>query len=340
MRPTPNPHSLFFHQGSAGTGTSRKTGDQHDAAAGGLPSTDGGAWPPGQATAGTGSPGPTAGRGSQQGGAGRPGGTKRAERARGSTVSGSRSGLCTLDKTTAPKHFAWAWSLQSCLAVCDPMDCSPPGSSVHGNSPGKNIGVGCHALLQGIFLAQGSNLSLMSPALAGGFFTFSITWEASPPPRPAQSTLSTSYSEIYLGWGGMWSFWILTPLAVFGGATLGMLETAGPFPLLSQTKWILSRHNACLQSKALDTRPRAYPLSVASQPRQALLIQHNLSPITVRIRSERRSESHSQHLQGTGGPGTMAKLPGMLLRDSHVSGPALAVSWEVTGAADGGKYRN
>ena len=105
MRPTPNPRSLFFHKGSAGTGTSRKTGDQHDAAAGGLPSTDGGAWPPGQATAGTGSPGPTAGRGSQQGGAEHPGGTKRAERARGSTVSGSRSGLCTLDKTTAPKHL-------------------------------------------------------------------------------------------------------------------------------------------------------------------------------------------------------------------------------------------
>ena len=29
------------------------------------------------------------------------------------------------------------------------MDCSPPGSSVHGDSPGKNTGVGCHALLQG-----------------------------------------------------------------------------------------------------------------------------------------------------------------------------------------------
>ena len=38
----------------------------------------------------------------------------------------------------------------------DPLDCSPPGSSVHGNSPGKNTGVGCHALLQGIFLTQGS----------------------------------------------------------------------------------------------------------------------------------------------------------------------------------------
>ena len=32
------------------------------------------------------------------------------------------------------------------------MDCSPSRSSVHGNSPGKNTGVGCHALLHGIFL--------------------------------------------------------------------------------------------------------------------------------------------------------------------------------------------
>ena len=37
---------------------------------------------------------------------------------------------------------------------CDPMDGSPPGSSVHGDSPGKNTGVGCHALLQGIFPTQ------------------------------------------------------------------------------------------------------------------------------------------------------------------------------------------
>ena len=35
---------------------------------------------------------------------------------------------------------------QSCPALCDPMNCRPPGSSVH--SPGKNIGVGCHFLLQ------------------------------------------------------------------------------------------------------------------------------------------------------------------------------------------------
>ena len=40
---------------------------------------------------------------------------------------------------------------QSCPTLCNPMDCSPLDSSVHGDSPGKNTGVGCHALLQGIF---------------------------------------------------------------------------------------------------------------------------------------------------------------------------------------------
>ena len=50
---------------------------------------------------------------------------------------------------------------QSCPALCDPMDCSLPGSSVHGPSPGKHTGVGCHSLLQGIFPAQGSNLGLL-----------------------------------------------------------------------------------------------------------------------------------------------------------------------------------
>ena len=50
---------------------------------------------------------------------------------------------------------------QSCPTLCDPMACSPPGSSVHGDSPGKNTGVGCHALLQGIFLTQGSNPGLL-----------------------------------------------------------------------------------------------------------------------------------------------------------------------------------
>ena len=50
---------------------------------------------------------------------------------------------------------------QSCPILCDPMGCSPPGSSVLGDSPGKNTGVGCHALLQWIFPTQGLNLGLL-----------------------------------------------------------------------------------------------------------------------------------------------------------------------------------
>ena len=49
---------------------------------------------------------------------------------------------------------------QSCPTLCDPIDCSLPGSSLHGDSPGRNTGVGCHALLQGISPTQGSNPGL------------------------------------------------------------------------------------------------------------------------------------------------------------------------------------
>ena len=48
----------------------------------------------------------------------------------------------------------------SCVWPCKPMDCSLQDSSVHEDSPDKNTGVGCHALLQGIFPARGLNPGL------------------------------------------------------------------------------------------------------------------------------------------------------------------------------------
>ena len=54
-----------------------------------------------------------------------------------------------------------AKSLHLCLILCDPMDYGLPGSSVHGDSPGKNTGIGCHGFLQGIFPIQGSNPHLL-----------------------------------------------------------------------------------------------------------------------------------------------------------------------------------
>jgi len=42
------------------------------------------------------------------------------------------------------------------------MDYSPPCSFTGGNSPGKNTGVDCHAVLQGIFLTQEWNRGLLN----------------------------------------------------------------------------------------------------------------------------------------------------------------------------------
>ena len=49
---------------------------------------------------------------------------------------------------------------QSCLTLCDPMDWSAR-LLCPWDFPGKSIGVGCHRLLQGLFLTQGSNSSLL-----------------------------------------------------------------------------------------------------------------------------------------------------------------------------------
>ena len=58
-----------------------------------------------------------------------------------------------------PFYIQWCVLVtQLCPTLCDPLDCNQPSSSVHGDSPGKNPGVGCHALLQGIFSTQEKNL--------------------------------------------------------------------------------------------------------------------------------------------------------------------------------------
>ena len=70
------------------------------------------------------------------------------------SVFTTTTGMCVCVHTRAK-------FLQSCPIFCDPMDCSPPGSSVHGVFPGRNTGADCHFLLQGIFPTQGSNLPLL-----------------------------------------------------------------------------------------------------------------------------------------------------------------------------------
>ena len=54
---------------------------------------------------------------------------------------------------------------QLCPILCYLMDGSLPGSSVHGDFPGKNTGVGCHALLQGSSWPRDWPMSPVAPAL-------------------------------------------------------------------------------------------------------------------------------------------------------------------------------
>ena len=70
---------------------------------------------------------------------------------------------------------AQLWLTVSNHMAGDALGCSPPGSSVHEDSPGKNTGVGCHALLQGIFPTQGST---QVSCIAGQFFTIWAIREA------------------------------------------------------------------------------------------------------------------------------------------------------------------
>ena len=65
---------------------------------------------------------------------------------------------------------------QSCPTLCNPMDCSPPGSSVHGDSPCKNSRVGCHSLLQGIFPIQELNWGLLHCRL----ILYQLSYQGSP----------------------------------------------------------------------------------------------------------------------------------------------------------------
>ena len=51
---------------------------------------------------------------------------------------------------------------QLCLTLCNPMDCSLQGPSVHGDSLGNNTGEGCRVLLQGIFPTQVSDPDLLN----------------------------------------------------------------------------------------------------------------------------------------------------------------------------------
>ena len=118
---------------------------------------------------------------------------------------------------------------QSCPTLWDPMNWSPPGSSVRGESPGKNIGVGCHVFLQGSSQSRdGTQVS----HIAGRFFLLSK------PPRKPKNTRVGSLSILQRifptqesNWGLLHGRWILYQLSYQGS----------PINCIGVLSWILKK---------------------------------------------------------------------------------------------------
>ena len=121
-------------------------------------------------------------------------------------------------------HFRLYYTLCVCvcvhLVVSDSwwlLDCSPPGSSVHGDSPGKNTGVGCHFLLQRIFPTQGLNPRLLHL----------LHWQAdsfplAPPGKPLLHFASHNFQEKKI------LFWRFPPISL---AILSHSPSSGLLPI-------------------------------------------------------------------------------------------------------------
>ena len=107
----------------------------------------------------------------------------------------------TLEIISLNAHCVLFLVAQSCPTLCGPIDCSPPGSSVHGDSSGKNTEVGCHSLLPGDLPNPG--IKPRSPALQADSLL------SEPPGKPllysrnSYKTMSRFFSRNFAGQKGV-----------------------------------------------------------------------------------------------------------------------------------------
>ena len=85
--------------------------------------------------------------------------------------------LMSLEISITPGNHLVTVRVCSVMSLCYPTDCSPPGSSVHGDSPGNRTGADCQAFLQGIFPTQGSNPRLWVSCTARWVLHHCAIWE-------------------------------------------------------------------------------------------------------------------------------------------------------------------
>ena len=101
------------------------------------------------------------------------------------------------------RNVYWATAVRracvlSCVSLCDSLDCGLPGSSACRIYQARILEWVAISSSRGIFPTQGSNSSLTSPLLAGGFFTTGATWEAHYHTRSAHMSSTLIISKSYV----------------------------------------------------------------------------------------------------------------------------------------------
>ena len=79
---------------------------------------------------------------------------------------------------SAAVGFVLCFLTQSCPALCDPVDCSPPGSSVHGIFPARLLQWVAISSSRGSSQPRDGTLISYVSCIGGKFFTTSVMWEA------------------------------------------------------------------------------------------------------------------------------------------------------------------
>ena len=152
---------------------------------------------------------------------------------------------------------------QLCPTLCNLMHCSPPGSSVHGDSPGKNTRVGCYALLQDIFPTQGSNPGLPNCRrilyhLSHKGSPWILEWVAYPFSRGSSSP--RNWTRVSWIAGRFFSSWATREARTYGYLTSKPVLYPQGHCLLSQLTLSLWPYRCCEEtvSLAFSPLPMAY----------------------------------------------------------------------------------
>ena len=179
------------------------------------------------------------------------------------------------------------------------MDCSPPDSSVHGDSPGKNTEVGCHALLQGIFPTQGSNPGLPHCR----WILYCLSHQGSPPGKLIPWPPSITHLPLALATAEDWSCFCvyLSPPGPPRPHSLTHCRPGGSqWWQISCTFFTWSIHHTCAVSQKVNLIRRAVKKEVLRHQgcNLKLIFQSWVSDGQAR-RSRKSQLKYSQVIHGT-----------------------------------------